>query len=316
MFAYPASTTYSLPTGYTYPAGYAAAPVSYNFGLPATTFGYSPYAGYSTFPSQLAFPSTHFSAQQLGATVGTPAAQTQNKIKLTYFDMAGRAEAVRLALYVGGVPFEDERISHSEWNENVKPNARFGQLPLLEVGGKVLAQSYAQLIFVGQLAGLYPEDTWERAKVHEALFLGEDILQTVVPSLREQDPEKKKALRAKFVEELPKYLAFIDKLLTETNTGYLAGPKLTIADINMFTLLQWFSNGTLDDVPTDILSKFARIAEFQQRVASLPRVAEWATVQAKAKAEKEAQKKAEQEAQEKAPAAEQKTEEENKPAAE
>lgn len=32
-------------------------------------------------------------------------------LKLTYFDTAGRAEAIRLALAIGNIPFTDERIN-------------------------------------------------------------------------------------------------------------------------------------------------------------------------------------------------------------
>lgn len=36
-------------------------------------------------------------------------------IKLYYFDFGGRAEPIRLALHVGGVAFEDVRITEDEF---------------------------------------------------------------------------------------------------------------------------------------------------------------------------------------------------------
>jgi hypothetical protein len=38
------------------------------------------------------------------------------KLKLTYFDFhGGRGEPARLALSIGGIPFEDDRVAPSDW---------------------------------------------------------------------------------------------------------------------------------------------------------------------------------------------------------
>jgi hypothetical protein len=39
------------------------------------------------------------------------------KIKLTYYNNTGRAEAIRVALFVGDIPFEDIRIQYADWGE-------------------------------------------------------------------------------------------------------------------------------------------------------------------------------------------------------
>jgi glutathione S-transferase len=85
------------------------------------------------------------------------------KIKLTYFDFhGGRGEPARLALSMGGVPFEDDRVLPSEWQQR-KPNTPFGALPVLEVDGQRLAQSNAINRYVGKLTDLYPSDAWQAA---------------------------------------------------------------------------------------------------------------------------------------------------------
>jgi hypothetical protein len=51
------------------------------------------------------------------------------KLKLTYFDFhGGRGEPARLALSMAGIPFEDDRVSPSDW-ERRKPDTPFGALP-------------------------------------------------------------------------------------------------------------------------------------------------------------------------------------------
>ncbi|KAF1792329.1 Thioredoxin-like fold [Phytophthora cactorum] len=74
------------------------------------------------------------------------------KLKLTYMPHPGRGEPIRLAFYIGGVEFEDERITREEL-ANRKPSLPFNQLPVLEVDGEVIAQSLAILRYAGTLSG-------------------------------------------------------------------------------------------------------------------------------------------------------------------
>src|SRR6187549_1960862 len=63
------------------------------------------------------------------------------KLVLTYFDFDGsRGEVARLALYIGGVAFEDRRIVRKDWAPQ-RDRYPFQALPVLEVDGKVIAQS-------------------------------------------------------------------------------------------------------------------------------------------------------------------------------
>lgn len=58
------------------------------------------------------------------------------KVTLIYFDFKGRAEAARLALHMGGIEFEDKRLSREEFAE-FKPKTKFGQVPVIHVDGEV-----------------------------------------------------------------------------------------------------------------------------------------------------------------------------------
>jgi hypothetical protein len=80
--------------------------------------------------------------------------------RLYYFDLAGRAESIRLACIHGGMAFEDIRLSSADFQE-LKQSGKlsFGQVPAMEVReNTVLVQSAAILRYVGKKTGLYPAD--------------------------------------------------------------------------------------------------------------------------------------------------------------
>lgn len=90
------------------------------------------------------------------------------QLKLTYFDMAARAEPIRLALFMDGIEFEDCRILPPEF-ATLKPTLPSGQLLVLEVDGYVLSQSHAILRYIGNLTGLYPQTVLDAAKCDAAV---------------------------------------------------------------------------------------------------------------------------------------------------
>ena len=80
-------------------------------------------------------------------------------ITLTYLDAKGSAEATRLALHIGRVPFVDRRVSYEEVAALRRAGALpCGQVPVLEVDGETYCQSASILRYVGKAAGLYPAD--------------------------------------------------------------------------------------------------------------------------------------------------------------
>src|SRR5271169_6432198 len=100
--------------------------------------------------------SVHLSSTSRDANAFHKGARPMSKLKLTYFDVhGGRGEPARLALSIGGIPFEDDRVAPSNWPSR-KADTPFGALPVLEVDGKAVSQSNAINRYVGKLADLYP----------------------------------------------------------------------------------------------------------------------------------------------------------------
>ena len=62
-------------------------------------------------------------AQSAPPLLETSERRQMNQLKLTYFDFSGgRAEPARLALHIGGIPFEDYRFAPSDFAEVRKFN--------------------------------------------------------------------------------------------------------------------------------------------------------------------------------------------------
>jgi glutathione S-transferase len=224
------------------------------------------------------------------------------KVKLSYFDIEGLAEKVRLTLKVGGVPFEDHRVSFPEW-ATLQATTPHGQLPILhfEDGsfGDV-TQSGAMLRWAGRLTGLYPTDVTAQLLVDEAIGLEEDLGRALMPSMylarkptmyghpadlsEERVRTMQLALRAALIApggDLPRFLGYLDAALAKNNATrqagdsgpyFFVGDSVTIADCQIFPRLSHLRLGVLDGIPPTIVDSFPNLSRFYKTFAALPAV--------------------------------------------
>ncbi|KAF0719929.1 Aste57867_685 [Aphanomyces stellatus] len=190
--------------------------------------------------------------------------------------MAGRAEMTRLALTIGDVPFEDERLTRDAWMA-LKPTVPFKQLPLLTVDGQALAQSSAISRYAGILAGLYPTDNHlDACRVDEIVAFGEDVLMTLAPTFREADADKKKAMREELAAtKLPEMFAMLEARLAGASKGPWFLEMMSLADLAVYTMVGMFKSGWLDNIPLDICDKYSKIMSIYEAVHTHPKVAAW-----------------------------------------
>ncbi len=195
------------------------------------------------------------------------------KMTLTYFDFpASRGEECRLALFVAGVPFTDERLKPAEW-EKRRASTPYGALPVLTAEGhRPLAQSNAILRLVGSLHGLHPADSWEAAR-HEAVMGAVEDLRGRLRLIRDlKDDERKRAreeLARGFMQE---WAGHIQDQLDGTFVG---GETLNVADLKLFVAMTPFIKGAIDHIPTDVFKGFPRLARHYEAVKNHPKVVAW-----------------------------------------
>ena len=227
-------------------------------------------------------------------------------LKLSYFNIQGPAEKIRLALSIGKIPFEDKRIAmpgqSEEWKE-MKPNMPFGKVPVLEIDGKeMVSQSDALLRYAGRLANangveLYPQGGMAQLRTDEMISLVDEMQNSWQPRLYvgmspknfgypddeswKGSEEHKKATelaRSRWIEDdLPVYLGHIKKQLANNGSKFLCGENVTIADCYLVPLLNRLASGGIDYVDKECVARHggAEITDYIERFMNIEEVKKW-----------------------------------------
>lgn len=196
------------------------------------------------------------------------------KYRVTYFNAKGLAEATRIALCAAGQTFEDRRLTSEEWGK-LKPDIPQGQLPMLEVDGKIVGQSGAMIRFVGREHGLYGDGNLESTAVDTVLETMGDLLREMFKLFTEKDEEKKKELLKEFGETtIPKFVAVFCKMLCDNGGDYIVGTKLTIADILLYQRFAGISDFLGPEAAKSFLEN-DKLKAHSERVAAYPGIKEW-----------------------------------------
>ena len=159
-----------------------------------------------------------------------------------------------------------------------KQIAPFKQLPILDVDGKIFAQTGAIARFCGKLSGLYPKnDDHKAALIDQIIEAAQDINFLVTLSGRDKDLEKKKIARDILsTKHLPKWFQFLKDILeNNSNSVYFVGDNLTIADLAIWRLLGWLKSGLLDGVPTNIVDSYDNLNKLRDEIYKHPKVIKW-----------------------------------------
>ncbi|XP_064615242.1 glutathione S-transferase-like [Liolophura sinensis] len=195
--------------------------------------------------------------------------------KLYYFPIKVRAEPARFVFAAAGVKYEDIRISFDDWPSH-KQKMPFRQMPVLEVDGKQLSQSYAIVRYLANEFGLGGKDKWEAAEADQYTGAVEDLLGPVIRFYFESDEKRKAEGLKKFKEEnAPAILPDLETALGKNSSGFLVGSGLTYADLCLLTLLEVMDGMLSKEDVSAVLSSYPNVQKHRQKIESLPKIAEW-----------------------------------------
>jgi len=189
--------------------------------------------------------------------------------RLTYFNIQGRAEILRMILTYSNVEFEDVRLSYPVWKEvKNQPKFKFGQLPILEIDDKVIAQTQVIARYLSRKFVYLPIDPDAALPIEELnTFIDSDISERQSLGGMFKDPEQKENYRHKyFTEHLPSKLTYLEEILQKNQTGYLVGDKMTLAD---FALVDFAQRMLYDKEwikrTEPVLEKFPNTSDYLQK---------------------------------------------------
>lgn len=197
-------------------------------------------------------------------------------LKLTYFDFSGgRAEPARLALHIGGIPFEDIRFASGDFPE-VRKTTPLNQVPTLQIDDVQVTQSDAITRYAGKLAGLYPKDDLQALFCDEVLGALEDVSIKLGATFGMTGDALKTAREALVADTLPRYLRWLQHQLEAHGGEFFADHRLTVADLKAFVVLGWLGSGKLDHIPTNLVETTApKLVAYVERIGAIPAIAEY-----------------------------------------
>jgi glutathione S-transferase len=204
---------------------------------------------------------------------------------LTYFNVRGRGELIRLLFHAGNVPFVDNRLRLAVFKaEQASGRFPFGQIPVLDINGTSrFSQSHAIAMYVAGVAGLLPTGL-QRLRCDMLLLSTEDVRGKFV-GIRYSGAagtERVSRYHDFYTLTLPPLLSNFEKELGEQD--YFVGGSLSLADVAVFNMLDYLTFPACEVqaaseearvLQAKCLGSFPGLTRLKLRVGAVPGVAKW-----------------------------------------
>ena len=206
---------------------------------------------------------------------GTNGTKKSYKYKLIYFEDRGKADLVKLLLYLSKQEYEDIQIKQVDWN-HYKAFMPFEQLPVLIINDECkLAQTNTICRFLAAQFNLNGDNELENVMCDMIVEQLRECGDLAFLIIQEIDSVRRHVLMNKFVNDLlPKTLAGYEKILSKNSNKYIVGNHLTWADLALVNGWEW-----LDDACKKIINLYPLVKSHNEFIRSIPEVGEWLKLQ-------------------------------------
>lgn len=188
--------------------------------------------------------------------------RAKGPVRITYFDLKARALFPMLVAEVGGIEYEWKKVAMEDW-ASLKGNTPFGQLPILEHGDIVVAQSSALASYIGRLAGMLGTEDADFAVSQMLVAQYEDMMNAMAKCYYSSN--KAADMEEYLSVKLPGDLGKVERLVSGGFTN-----ERTIGELAIFAFLN-----IIQDLKPDALEAFPALSAFYKHLAASPKVASY-----------------------------------------
>ena len=168
----------------------------------------------------------------------------------------------------------DEKIVFPDWAEK-KPTTPLGYMPVLSIDGEEFTQCETINRWAAKISGLYPIDPKEAMKVDEVCAVAHEVL---FKSPSDADDELKKAKRLEYAEgRMLQNMNYLDSKLAKSSDGFLLPGGISMADLQLYTLVNYIRAKNLDHIEPEYVARFPNILKNVAAVDADPLIVEYRT---------------------------------------
>ncbi|CAD5213717.1 unnamed protein product [Bursaphelenchus okinawaensis] len=194
--------------------------------------------------------------------------------ELLYFNAYGRAEPIRQCFTYAGIPFKDNRIEFNDWPTTKGDTKRipYGQVPILLIDGKPLAESHTITRYAGRVSKLDGNTPEETAFIDQAYEITRTFYDSAFPYFKVvlgfSEGDKEQLKKEVFAPAAEKQLKNIENLLQPSGFFGPSGP--TYVDFFYAQITEFYNQHA-----PEVLGKYPASLEHAKRVHRLSQLQEY-----------------------------------------